>query len=129
MNIKSFSMVSIYALLCNFAFAGDIRLTEHINTNILQNSKYSWGQKEIGKETSFNVIKDINYLYYVEKNCSEDTILKNSEFYKNTWKNIFGKAEQDSLANMITKIYAKVDKGRFLKQSQINTLYYMLLFI
>ncbi len=125
MNIKSFSIVSIYALLCNFAFAGNIELTEHINTNILQNGTNSWGQKGIGKEASFNVIKDINYLYYVERNCNDDTILKNSEFYKNTWNNIFGNAKQDSLANMIAQIYIKSDNGKNLKQSQINTLYYM----
>ncbi len=121
--------IIIYLLINNVTFANkpenNIDLTNHIRTNILKNGTYKWGDKEIGKESSFNVLRDINYLCYIEINCQKHRIMINSKFYNDTWKRVFGNAEKDTIENMIHKVYTKIANLNYVPQAKLNTLYYM----
>lgn len=116
--------ISFFAL-CNLAFGGCIELDQHIQKHILKNNTLKWGDKEIGKKASFDVLRDINYLTYIEENCSEDKILKNSKFYNDTWARVFGKAEKNSLKNMAKKIYEKMANATSIRQAYVNSFIYL----
>ena len=121
--------IIIYLLINNVTFANkpenNIDLTNHIRTNILKNGEHQWGDKEIGKESSFNVLRDINYLCYIEQNCSKHRIMMNSKFYNDTWERVFGKAEKDTIGNMISKVYTKIANLDYIPQAKLNTLAYI----